>query len=142
MKKLQIIFDEIHENYSKLLYVVIIARYKDNWVFVQHKDRNTWEIPGGHIESGENPDDAAKRELFEETGALDFTVTSFFDYNVKKDGAESWGRLYYADIFEIGELPDFEINNRCFVKKIPDRLTYPDIQSELFYKFLKQINYR
>ena len=28
-----------------------------------------WDIPGGHIEPGEHPEDAVRREVFEETGA-------------------------------------------------------------------------
>lgn len=51
---------------------VIAARSKDKWVFCRHKQRDTWEMPGGHREQGETIDEAAKRELWEETGALEF----------------------------------------------------------------------
>ena len=37
-----------------------------------HKERDTWESPGGHIDEGETPLEAAERELYEETGAIDF----------------------------------------------------------------------
>lgn len=36
-------------------------------LFVEHPQRG-WEIPGGHIEPGESPDEAMLRELHEETG--------------------------------------------------------------------------
>ena len=36
-------------------------------LFVEHPERG-WEIPGGHLESGESPEEALLRELFEETG--------------------------------------------------------------------------
>jgi len=38
---------------SRFLYAVIAAQYRGKWVFVRHKDRQTWEIPGGHKEKGE-----------------------------------------------------------------------------------------
>src|SRR5450755_549895 len=31
--------------------------------------RRGWDIPGGHIEAGEQPEEAARREVYEETGA-------------------------------------------------------------------------
>ena len=35
---------------GKLTYSVITARYKGSWILVRHRDRQTLEIPGGHIE--------------------------------------------------------------------------------------------
>ena len=37
-------------------------------LLVKHKKLHRWLPPGGHIEEGENPDVALRRELLEETG--------------------------------------------------------------------------
>ena len=36
-------------------------------LFVEHPERG-WEIPGGHLEANESPDEALVREVREETG--------------------------------------------------------------------------
>ena len=57
-----------------LRFAVIIARSRGKWVFCKHRERDTWEIPGGHREPGEDILDTAKRELYEETGAVDYDL--------------------------------------------------------------------
>ena len=46
-----------------LKFAVIISRSNEKWVFCKHKERNTYEVPGGHREPGEDILDTAKREL-------------------------------------------------------------------------------
>ena len=57
-----------------LKFAVIIAKVDDKIVFCKHKERDTYEVPGGHRESGEDILSIAKRELMEETCAIDFTI--------------------------------------------------------------------
>ena len=53
---------------SLLKFAVIISQSNGKWVFCKHKERDTYEVPGGHRETGENIVETAKRELQEETG--------------------------------------------------------------------------
>lgn len=41
---------------SMLQYAVIVSRYKQKWVLCKHKNRDTFECPGGHRETGESID--------------------------------------------------------------------------------------
>jgi len=59
---------------KRLIYSIICVRFSGKWIFVRHRTRATWEIPGGHIENDESPDEAAFREVKEETGAIEFDL--------------------------------------------------------------------
>ena len=125
---------------EKLRFVVVHAKYKDKWIFVRHKKRSTLEIPGGHIEENETPDEAARRELYEESGAKKFELRPICVYSVcRKYEEESYGMLYYSEIEEIGELPESEIAEVKLLEDLPNNLTYELIQSFLFEKVYEVI---
>ena len=50
-------------NDALLKFAVIISQSNGKWVFCKHKERDTYEVPGGHIEAGEVIFETAKREL-------------------------------------------------------------------------------
>jgi 8-oxo-dGTP diphosphatase len=122
---------------SKLKFAVIAAQYNGKWVFVKHKERKTWEIPGGHREEGENIKETAARELLEETGAKDFNLYPICIYSVEREGVESFGQLFYADVKLLGDLPNLEIGEAKLFDDMPDDLTYPVIQPFLFKRTLE-----
>ena len=133
-------FDAMYEPGVKLTYSVIPARFNDKWIFVRHHKRTSFEIAGGHIEDGESSLEAAVRELMEETGAIQFNLHCIATYSVRKDGETGWGRLYLADVQELGPIPDIsEITEIVLLDTIPDHPTHPDIQPLLFRKTLEYI---
>jgi len=126
----------------EMRFVVIVCKHDGKWVFVRHKERNTFEIPGGHIENGEDAVTAAKRELFEETGAIEFSLDFVGSYAVFRDANGSGGYLFFADIQKFSELPDFEMAEMVLYERFPDfsELTYPEIQPFLFNKVQDWLN--
>jgi len=133
-------YDPLFVPDSKLTYSVISAKLEGKWIFVRHQKRSTWEIAGGHIEKGETSFEAAGRELAEETGALRFNLDCVATYSVTIDGETGWGRLYLADVFEIGPVPDFsEIAEITLSDHLPENLTHPDIQPHLFKKTVEYL---
>lgn len=108
------LYNSIIDN-SKLIFVDVVAKYRGRWVLCMEKNRDTWECPGGHIDKGETPEQAAKRELWEETGAIEFDIEPIGYYGAKgSDGVmesveEVFGQIFYAEIKSIGKLPDYEM---------------------------------
>jgi 8-oxo-dGTP diphosphatase len=119
------------------LCAVVVSRYQGKWIFVREKGKETWEIPGGTCESGETITETAKRELFEETGAIRFSLVPIAITSVNIEGKESYGLLFYSEISEMGKLPESEIEEVRMFDSLPDKLTYPSIHDKLFNRVVE-----
>lgn len=116
---------------SRHVFVVIVVYDRDGrLVLCRHRERSTWETPGGHIEPGESPAAAAARELFEETGIVSSELTPVADYDV--DGIA--GRLFTAEIATRAALPISEIAETIESTALPGNLTYPEITPTLVFR--------
>ncbi len=127
---------------ERLDFAVIISKTQNQYVFCKHRERQTWEVPGGHREPGETILEAAKRELYEETGALEFDMAPVCVYSVispdQHEGRESFGMLYFADIKRFETQLHSEIEKIVVTSELPDRWTYPDIQPHLMKEAKKR----
>lgn len=125
-------FYEEAPNHVRQKYAVIIARHEGKLLWCRHRNRDTWEVPGGHIEEGETALKAAARELQEETGAIDFTLTPVCWYRLhfSDGGMGSFSLLCVADVHSLGELHAEIAEVRTF-DEMPSDLTYPKIQPYL-----------
>lgn len=131
VKQPEIRFYETAEDAS-VGFSVIVARHEGQWVFCRHRERSTWECPGGHREKGETPEETAARELFEETGAEEYELRFLGYYAVVSRDGESLGALYTAEIRRFAPLPSgFEIAEINITPDLPGNWTYPDIQPKL-----------
>ena len=118
-------------------YAVIIAKYRGRPLWCRHQERDTWEVPGGHIEPGETALEAAARELREETGALSFSLwpVCWYRLHFHNGRVGSFGLLCAAEVYTLGELHS-EITEASTFDDVPVALTYPEIQPRLLAEVL------
>ena len=118
---------------NELTRVVCVCKYKDNYVFSYNKKREGWEIPCGHIEEGETWEEAAKREMYEETGATEIEVTPVCVYKIS-----TYGLLCYCEIKKLEKLPEeYEMSEIMLSDELPDNLTFPE-SNQIYFQTVKE----
>lgn len=143
MENLEVKFYDTVED-ALLKFAVIISRSNGKWVFCKHKERDTYEAPGGHREAGEDILKTAKRELQEETGAVEFEITPICVYSVKGKNRvndtdeETFGLLCFAEISEFAKELHSEMEKVVLMDTLPESWTYPLIQPKLIEKYLEK----
>lgn len=117
---------------SPYKYVVVCTHHDGKWLLSRHKKRDTWETQGGHIEPGETPLDAARRELYEESGVDNAEIYPVCDYYGYDADSHSNGVVFLAVIRHIGALPESEMKEARLFEVLPENLTYPNVSPVLY----------
>ena len=135
-------YDAVNDELLK--FAVIISRSNGKWVFSKHKARDTYDVPGGHRAAGENILETAKRELQEETGAVEFDIKPICVYSVtgknrvNDTGDETFGLLCFAEITEFAKELHSDMEKVVLMDELPKNWTYPLIQPQLIEKYLHE----
>ena len=125
-----------------LQFAVIAAKSGEKWVLCKHRERDTYEFPGGRREPNEAIMDTACRELYEETGALQYKLTPVCAYSVTApgcfDGKETFGLLSYAEIKAFESVLHSKIEKIILTDEPVAEWTYPEVQPLLLAELKKR----
>lgn len=100
-------------------HVWVICRYQNQWLLTEHKERGV-EFPGGKVEAGESAEEAAIREVMEETGGVVEKITYIAQYYVAGKNDHVIKNVYFAKVNEL-KVQDgyFETNGPVLLNSIP-----------------------
>ena len=111
--------------------VVCVSRYNDKWIYSRMKGKDAWEIPGGHIEYGEDWQTTARRKLYEEAGVIKANIEPICVYKIS-----TYALLCFAEVIEMTDLPNYEMAEVRLFDEEPKNLSYPDAH-KLFLETVK-----
>ena len=127
---------------NPLRFVVVCSFYQGKMLLSYHSGHQSWETQGGHIEQDETPEEAARRELYEESGVKDAEIIPVCDYFAYDSEGSSNGRVYAAVVRHLGQLPANEMSRIQAFDDFPDNLTYPSVTPVLFHEARKTLTSR
>lgn len=107
-------------DYQEPGYVLVLPFYKGKLILTKHEKRG-WEVPGGTIEPGEMPIQAAVRETYEETGAELDAVEWIGQYVIVGEREHPMVKsVYAARVTQLHPLPpDFETEDVRICEEYP-----------------------
>jgi 8-oxo-dGTP diphosphatase len=126
-------------------HVWCMCKFKDQWLLTEHPRRGI-EFPGGKVEPGETADEAAVREVFEETGGRVSELRYMGQYYVDGKGGKIIKNIYFARVDKImlkhryfetngpvllSELPEDIATNKAFSFMMKDQVLFKSMEYAL-----------
>lgn len=103
-------------------HVLALCTFNGQWVLTRHKKRGL-EFPGGKRERNETAEDAAKREVYEETGGHIKSLKFIGQYRVSEPSETIIKSIYFAVIDHLEPLSDYmETEGPSLLEKLPSDL--------------------
>jgi 8-oxo-dGTP pyrophosphatase MutT (NUDIX family) len=113
--------------------------FEDNKVWLRYNERSEWELPGGKLDEGEQPEQTITRELREELG-FETKVLNIIQshlYTIKTSGDKSKGVLVVTYMCELlDKIGDFEIEGEAGKSKF-EQFTFEEAKNLNMPEFYK-----
>ena len=107
---------------------VIVENEKGEVLLQKRADNHCWGYAGGSVALDEVVEEAARRELYEETGAVNAEIAPVGIYRLF-----DYGLLCFAEVRKLSEIPsDSEIWEIRMASTLPEQLTYQGVHDRLF----------
>lgn len=107
-------------------HVWAICKYENQWLVTKHKERGL-EFPGGKVENGETAEQAAIREIHEETGGVVKDIRYIGQYIVYGKTDTVVKNVYYATIDKLTDQDTYyETDGPILLPTIPANIAYND----------------
>lgn len=101
---------------EEVKHVLVICEYGDGWLLTKHKERGL-EFPGGKMERGETLEDAAHREVYEETGAILGNLKRIGEYKVTDPKGPFVKAIFWGMVIKVDQTNTyFETNGPTLIK--------------------------
>ncbi|MFF2449195.1 RNA deprotection pyrophosphohydrolase [Neobacillus sp. NPDC058068] len=97
-------------------HVLVICQFGEGWLLTNHKQRGL-EFPGGKREAGETLEEAARRETFEETGAILADLNFLAQYRVQDEKGPFVKSVFWGKVQRVDETSNYyETNGPVTIK--------------------------
>lgn len=87
-------------------HVLVLCKYNDQWLLTKHRLRGL-EFPGGKVEAGETLEEAARREVYEETGAKVESLDFIGEYEVEGAQNSFVKAIFFGVVKEVESKADY-----------------------------------
>ncbi|MCT8137235.1 nucleoside triphosphatase YtkD [Anaerobacillus sp. CMMVII] len=105
-------------------HVWVVCKFQEEWLLTRHEDRGI-EFPGGKVELGETPEEAARREVYEETGGVVDTLTYLGQYRVTAKQDHIIKNVYFARIKRLDDREHYyETVGPILLKELPPNVRF------------------